>query len=1040
MIKLSALILTYYLIIQTKPTLYEVYTGTYLTASPTQAYACGPVNPHQLLFYSSYFTYVGRTISSFTNKDFIFFDNLSAIKNPSGDSYANSITANSYNDLQNGNVYRYGNPSTLFTLTFTSDDFYEARVINVEELAQTDSVGDSIYFYYSINIQKNSINNVSGAAQNNYYKANTCLTITMQNPCVYLPPTTVFKITIPKISYPNNTQYEINPFSEFSISTCNVSLNGQSPSGRSCSVSADSLSVSGLVTSHLNTSNLTLTLCNIKMNNTNETNAKIELINSTYTSPSNLFADATFNIPVELGSVLPRYITSERTSIQNDYYFKFGFGTLEDIIINANSKVEIDFTSVPHSVTSVSYSIYSGSSVVQYGSLSCTNKLCSVTLNAAYNLKNEFVMDITGGSSQFNSTYNSSIVVNFYNSSNKKLIYQSYPIVRISSDYNAYAEDNDIGLSSTLNLVFNNLSLNTSAYQIIIAFGDYARINSTYFSELTINNKKIASTNISLSTTNNTLTASNIIFDSDAVKRIIVKGVYLGPYDAGWNQITFTLKQNNVSVYTKNIDLYTNNNKFTIKDVYKSKIPNGYRFNVTFAYDYPLYVDHYLRLGLPKQYDINESNWFVSSQIPRTTAFSLSEININMSSSLTYYKISNILSKADSKATYSLVFDTQLLNIASTGEYIELDAFSDYSSVSGLDNISSSYKIFTSTSKTISQNCPLNCYECSGNRDICTSCGNSLTLNTTDGLCYQTNSMNQNVTNHDNSNDNNNTKQFLFTDKNIDTFKKILIAIAVNFSILTVVLGLFLKLFYFEGSHLLEYLCASLTLVYSIVTYLFLLRIISELPKNEYRLELIYIIVTTSCYMIINLAITTYVYAKSKNSTILKNRLIDNLIAKILLFGICSIFGVAICLLFSSFNTLSLFKKLYCDEKDVKLYKSVSLIVKWIASFTILLFSASTTLIYYISTIESPFIYFYFVGSLLLFISHLVTILQINKSQGGIEKLYDVKLKYEKSGIMLIKKDNENFEVENHENDMMSLGNSELNGYLDRIKQFEKEV
>jgi len=1023
-----------------KPGFYEIYPGTYLTASPTQAYACGPVSQHQLVFYSTYFTYGGKTVNYFTSKDFMGYDNLSDIQDPQGTYYATTVTANNYSGLENGSTFRFGNTSTLFTLTFASNFFYSAKVGNISELFIADNPNELFYLYYNIELLKTPINNVSASAQNNYYKADTCLTIQLKNPCVYLPPETDFKITIPKISYPNNTQYEVNPFSNFNTSNCNVSLNGSSPTGRTCTVSGDSLLIQNLVTSYTSTGNLTLTVCNIKMNNLNESDAKIELLNKNLSSPSNIFADATFTVPVELGSILPRYITSEKTSVANNYYFKFGFATIEDIIINANSKIEIDFSSIPHSVLTISYNIYSTTSIVQSGNLSCSSKKCSVTLNGAYNLKNEFVMDISGSSIEFNSIYNTSFTVNFYNSSNRKLISYSYPIVRQTSDYIAYAEDSDIGLSSNLNLIFNNLSFNTSAYQIVISFGDYARINSTYFNELTINQKKISSANISINTTNNTLTASNIIFDSDTTKRILIRGVFLGPYDAGWNQITFTIKQNNANVYSKNVDLYTNMNRFTIKESIKRKIPNGYRFNITFAYDYPLYVDHFFRIGLPKQYNVNETNWFVSSQIPRTTAPSLSKININMSANLTYYKISNLFSKSDSKSSYSLVFDTSLLNTSSTGEYVELDVFADYSAITGLDNISSSYKIASSTAKTLYHDCPVNCYQCYNNKDICNVCSNSLTLNATDGLCYQANSMNQNVTNTDNSNNNININEYLFDTKEIYTFKKVLIAIAFNFSVMTIVLGLFLKLFYYEGSHLLEFSCASLTLVYSIVSYLFLLRIISELPKSDYHLELIYIIVSASCYVLINISITIFVYQKNRNSNIINNKFVDYMLVKVILFVICSIFGVAISLLFNSFNSINLLKKLYCDEKDVKQSKNVSLIVKWIASFTILLFSASTTLIYYISPVKSSFVYYYFVGSLLLFVSHLITIFQVNNSKKGVEKLFEAKFKYEKSIINVVKHENQNAEIDGSEIDVVSLQNSELNGYLNRMKEFEKAI
>jgi hypothetical protein len=343
---------------------------------------------------------------------------------------------------------------------------------------------------------------------------------------------------------------------------------------------------------------------------------------------------------------------------------------------------------------------------------------------------------------------------------------------------------------------------------------------------LNINFKKIASSKITINTTNNTLTVSAINFDSDAIQRFVIFGLYLGPYKAGYSTFNFNLRQNNASVYSKDINLYTNVNQFSLQDVSRSKIPLGYRFNVTFSYNYPIYANHFFRIGLPKQYQIDTTNWFRSTQIPYSTAPSISQININMSANLTYYKIYNLLSKTDSKSIYSLVFDANLLKIASTGDYVEVDIYSDYSSISGLDNITSSFKISTATSKIISQNCPIGCYTCTGNKDTCSVCSSSLTYNATDGLCYQPNQMNQNITYPNNNNPNNSSIEYLFDSKTIETFNKILIAVTSNFCVLIIVLGLCLKLFYNEGSYLLEFLCASLTLVYSMVTYLFLIRIV----------------------------------------------------------------------------------------------------------------------------------------------------------------------------------------------------------------------
>lgn len=1041
MIKLSSFILAILWMKKINTADYTVNVGTYLEAYVPTTFACGPIHTHHLVFYSSYFTYIGESEEDLTSRNSLFADYYNGVYDTQYNAIASSITANEYTDLQYGNFFKFGSPFTTFTIEFSSNDFYEARVISRNQLAIADSSSDSFFFNFPVDVLKNSVTNLEAHATNNYYKQNTCLTITMQNPCVYLPPTTIFKITIPKTSYPDYSQFEINPFSNFDVMACDVTLNGQTNTSKSCSIDGDTLSISDLVPDFTQESNFSLKICNVQLNNTREQNSKIELVNSDYTSPSNLFADADFSIPVELGSILKKYLTSERTSIQDDYYFKFAFGTLEDIIINAGSTIEIDFSEIPHSISNIDYSIYTGTNVDQYGSLSCTNKKCTAVLDNSYNLKNDFVMDITGTKSEFGSMYNSSINVKFSNSSGNLLISEVYPLIRISSDYNAYSEDKDIGLASTLHLIFNNLETNTETYEFTISLGDFGLIDQNFFDELTINHKKIHSSDVTLDSNNNSLIANNIVFDSDPIQRIDLKGVYLGPYSAGWNQINFNLSQNSTSVHNQDIDLHLNMNKFTIMDVYKSRIPTGYRFNITFAYDYPIYIDHYLRIGLPKQYEINEMDWFRSTQIPYITAPSLSEININMSANLTYYKIHNLLSKTDSKATYSLIFDTELLDIEHTGEYVELDVFSDYSSISGLEDINSSYKISIATAKTINHKCPVDCYECSGDKDKCSLCSSSLNLNTTDNLCYQPNSMNQNVTKHDDPS-NNNEYEYLFSEAKIETFNKVLTAIAFNFCVLTIILGLFIKLFYFEKSYLLEFLCASLTLVYSIVSYLFLLRISSELKKDNFQLEFIYMIVSVACYIFVNLLTTLYVYMKNKSASFLNNKIINNIPMKAIIFLICSCFGVSVCLLFNSLNLLSLFQKLYCDQKDVKKNKSVSLIVKWIASFTVLMFSASIILIYYISPIKSQFIYFYFVGSLLLFIAHLFTILHLNRAETSNDKLYDIKLRYDKNVSVVIKKENQDQENKDkkEENMIMNCDNSELNGYLKRIREFENNI
>lgn len=295
MIKIIAIISLICLSDRVAATNYFVNVGTYLSATPTSGFACKAPSTATLVFSSSYFTSVGKTYSYFYNQNFAATDDSTGIKDTSGGLvYANTISADSYTGLENGNFFKFGPSTTRFVLTYATGTFYDAKVTTYSPSLTTYSPKDLFTFTYSINVAKSAITVTSASTASNVVNSTTCLTINMNNPCVYLVPTTTFRVTLPTTADPNNPGSNITPLSAFNASTCNVQLNGQTTTSQACSVSGDVLTITGLVSSYMSNSTLALSICSIKRASTTS-GSKIEFLNSSYTSPSNLYADSSFS-------------------------------------------------------------------------------------------------------------------------------------------------------------------------------------------------------------------------------------------------------------------------------------------------------------------------------------------------------------------------------------------------------------------------------------------------------------------------------------------------------------------------------------------------------------------------------------------------------------------------------------------------------------------------------------------------------------------------------------------------------------------------
>lgn len=199
-------------------------------------------------------------------------------------------------------------------------------------------------------------------------------------------------------------------------------------------------------------------------------------------------------------------------------------------MISDGSQLEIDFSYLPHNVSQIKYNINVDNSVIQFGSIACVNKSCIMILNTSFSLKNQFTMDILGLQTEFSVPYNAEFTLRFYSLTGRKSLSQAFPISRINNDYSANTDSINVGSSTTLNIMFNNWNLNSSAYELTILFGNFATINRAFLCGVYINNVKISYNNLIINNINNTLTLSNFLLDKNKICKITIRGLYIGPF------------------------------------------------------------------------------------------------------------------------------------------------------------------------------------------------------------------------------------------------------------------------------------------------------------------------------------------------------------------------------------------------------------------------------------------------------------------------------------------------------------------------------
>lgn len=293
MVKLIALVQTALLVNVIFSATYNVPVGSYLSVTYGSTYACKQVQTYSLIFQSSYFSTTSQPISYYLGYDFTALDTFGGPTQTTSSTgivnvWSTTTSANSYTGLENGNFFRFGASSTSFTLTYAPGIFYEPFVTTYNNTLDNQSMKDRVKLNFPVTINKTPITGISATTANPAAGTQSCMTLSMSNPCVTIISTTKISITLSNYGV-------VIPLAAFDVAACNVSVNGSSPSGRACSVSGNTLEVTGLFSAHLSASSVSIQVCNITKTAAGAPASNLKLINPLYAGTPGIYAEGNFS-------------------------------------------------------------------------------------------------------------------------------------------------------------------------------------------------------------------------------------------------------------------------------------------------------------------------------------------------------------------------------------------------------------------------------------------------------------------------------------------------------------------------------------------------------------------------------------------------------------------------------------------------------------------------------------------------------------------------------------------------------------------------
>lgn len=1010
---------------------YTISNGRFLTTMSPKSYSCGPAGPFNFVLDSSFFTYIRKSLKYISNQIMVLDNQVIDTRNYVNSNYDFTIAADNYDKVDITSDYKFGYKSTHFVVNYGINSYYNDITLMQNIILKIFFNNDTYKLILNLDIVKSDISVTNALASNNLLNSETCLNITIINPCKFLQPSTAFRLTLPP-SHPNNPILKIHPLSNFNLSKCEVKLNGTASLTTNCSVNGDALIIYELLQSSVIAKNISLSICNITMSDTNTTNSMIELLNTNNNKPGTVFASSNFSYNVTYGLQTPKILTLDKSLIGFRYYIDLSIATVKNCIINPGNRAIFDFINVPHDVTSIEYEIIQDKIIKQSGFLKCFIKTCEIVIDREYNLINNFTIKILAANNEFNTPYTSYLILRFANLSSSNLVSQNYPMSRIYEHLNASVEENDVGISSSITFVFKNMLITQNIYNIVFSFGTYAIINPWIFDKILINTEKISKDLIFIDSITNIITIKDILLDDTKNFNILIKGIYIGPFDSGWNTILISFQKQNKIKYLKTVSLYSNINSINIKSATKRKSNTKFILSIEFEYVSSVYTNHDVKIGMPNNFIVDEKNWLESTNIPHNKTISLIYMKTKHNNSFTYWKLSNLLFLTSPNKTYLLNIFFTIDNVEEKFQNIELSVYTILFNSNRLQNNNIKNQPFMTSTSIIIDKCPFECDNCNITQNICLTCNYGYIFNSITKLCEK----------YINIDSNNQTDQigFIFGNKTRFILNKFIISLSINCIISIIVLGIIIKIFYYKKIDIYEFYCSLATIFYSASSYAFLLTILAELKWSSDKTYVFLIPSSIICNVVLNVSVSVYILIMKKKMNTENCKKSKHLLKDALFIVICAFLGAGLHLLFGFYDILNVTTRFYFEHRDLKNIYNINIFVKWIVSFNILLFSASTVLIYYTTSFKTNYIYVYFIYSFSVFILYLITIIKSARTKNQFLNQYDTTFNKRHSDFVVIKQICQSSEYleEDSENISCIPENIEIKNYLDRIQSYER--
>ena len=856
-------------------------------------------------------------------------------------------------------------------------------------------VNKIIRFHYFIHFKPAPIRMVSITAENNQFNQTSCLELVFANPCVQLLPNTKTILTFP--SSPQN-QDKIYPLRVFNDAECDVTLNGIKNSKLNCSVNGDELQLNDLFNKIYDGNYLTLRLCSIQMNNFNHIKSNIKFIQfgddyTKYDAPWNLqqftdkeglYAETSFTIETNVGDISIINETAINTMVFEEFLIRIGLLAEKRLYLNVGNVFSIDFTKYPQTINKLSFVFYNAGNSVQSGDLVCKDNICTTTLTTDISLQDEFKIDIDAKKDVFNKGVQFLAYVKLVNGEDI-ILKKEFSFKRIVSRISGTIDERDTGLLSNLNIKLEGLEENENDYVLVLDLKNTLSFSIESFEGIYIDNERVPDESLSFNEKDNLISITGVNSKEQQRDLIITyKGLIIGPFESGFNSILYTVKNNDKVVIEKSIDLQIIKNEFQINSINVQNSPQRNRMNITLTYIEPIYVDHYLKIGVPSHYIISNDDWEYETQIPHENAFIIESISDNKNSAVSYYRIDNIFERTKNNVEYYLSFlFTKKERVIETGD-IEISLITALDGFS-LDNKINNKRIGERVFSSIDFLCPKNCLECNSTSKICQLCAIDYYFKEEDGLCHLIKE--ETITEDDKDNENDDLNK----EKNIKKFSKILEGFTINTLILLFFITLLQWSFYKKTLNIIEFLCAYLTGIYSMISYLFLIRILTETGSDKEREVLAYAVIFCTLYFSLNLFSTIYFYIKNRNSIVKKLDIVNIYLMKIIFFFFIVLLGSGCCLILNSYHLIDLYKKLYAEEDEIKIYKDNIEFLKWFNAINILSFSIGIIVMVFKGDIQYWFSYFYIVICISIFFLFLTNIWINYKTTTKSDKLYNTK-------------------------------------------------